>query len=563
MRHGDVAMLGRQTRHEFVALTREPVILILSVAFPLVFFLLILGVAGNPVIDEAGGIRLVQLLAPGMAGFGVAMATFSFLAVGLAEARAHLVVKRQLSAPVPPWVLIGGRIAAALLLACVALVLVLAAGAAFHGLQVPARGLPLLAVGLVMGAMSFAALGLMLALVLPSPQVTLAVTNGIVIPLAFISDMFFVGGEMPGWLSRVGSFFPLKHVVEVFAAALDPADGGGTPLASLGVIVLWGLAAALVAGWVLSRRDGGEARATDVVASAPGSEGTPLRGPDAQPRRAGTPNALALLADQVSHTAATQWRDAGSVFFAVAFPVVLAVIIPTVNGGGDVVLDGGAPLGIFYAATMAIYGAAVTSYVNVPQVMAEDREKGILKRVRATPLPVSLLVLGRVVGALVVALLTLLAIAVVAGVLFRPEVPSGWPVAVLVLAISTVSFCLLGLAVASLARTAQAAIGITLGTLLPLCFVSDIFVLGVAFPAWLDTLSWVFPLRHASRAMTDAVNSGAELWPSTGLHLLVVVAWGLGAAIVLARIFRTEPGGRPTSAEPATEPSGIRQEVAV
>ena len=558
MRSGDLGMLVRQTVHEFAALVREPVILILSVGFPLVFFLLILGVTGNPVIDDSRDLRMVQFLAPGMAGFGVAMATFSFLAVGLAEARAHLILKRQTSNPVPPWVLIGGRIAAALMLAAVAMVLVLAAGVAFHGLQVPAGGLLTLVVGLAFGAVSFAALGLMLALALPSPQLTLAVTNGIVIPLAFISDMFFVGGEMPELLSRAGSFFPLKHVVQVLSAALDPSPGGGgIPWASLGVLALWGAAAAGVAGWLMTRGEG----AWRSAATGPEPVRRDGRPADVQQRRPGRPTVPVLLGHQIGHTAATQWRDAGSVFFAVAFPVLLVVIIPMVNGGGDLRLDSGATLGLFYAATMAIYGAAVTAYVNVPQVMAEDREKGVLKRVRATPLPLWLLVLGRVIGALFVAVLTLLVIAAGTAALYRPGLPTGWPMALLVLVVSAIAFCVIGLAVASIARTAQSAIGMSLGTLLPLCFVSDIFVIGAKFPTWLDTISWVFPLRHASRAMTDAVTPEVELWPSTGLHLLVLLAWTIGAALLLSRTFRTEPGGRPTAAEHATEPSGIRQKV--
>jgi ABC-2 type transport system permease protein len=237
------------------------------------------------------------------------------------------------------------------------------------------------------------------------------------------------------------------------------------------------------------------------------------------------------------------------------------VIIPTVNGGGDLRLDSGATLGLFYAATMAVYGAAVTAYVNVPQVMAEDREKGVLKRVRATPLPLWLLVLGRVIGALLVAVLTLVVIAAVTAATYRPGLPSGWPVALLVLVVSALAFCVIGLAVASIARTAQSAIGMSLGTLLPLCFVSDIFVVGAKFPTWLETISWVFPLRHASRAMTDAVTPSADLWPSTGLHLLVLLAWTIAAGLLLRRTFRTEPGGQPRSAERATEPSGIRQKA--
>ena len=101
-------------------------------------------------------------------------------------------------------------------------------------------------------------------------------------------------------------------------------------------------------------------------------------------------------------------------FFAVAFPVLLVAIVPAVNGGGDVLMSSGQPLGTFYAGTMAVYGAAVTAYVNMPQGVAEDRDRGVLKRAGGTPLPAYALVVGRVVGALVVALLTGVAIVVLA-----------------------------------------------------------------------------------------------------------------------------------------------------
>ena len=86
--HGaEAGMLWRQTRHELVSLVRTPITLILSIGLPLLFFVLLSALVGNQVVDETQGVRLVQFLAPGMASFGVVMATFSFLAVGLAEAR--------------------------------------------------------------------------------------------------------------------------------------------------------------------------------------------------------------------------------------------------------------------------------------------------------------------------------------------------------------------------------------------------------------------------------------------------------------------------------------------
>jgi ABC-2 type transport system permease protein len=228
------------------------------------------------------------------------------------------------------------------------------------------------------------------------------------------------------------------------------------------------------------------------------------------------------------------WRDASSVFFAVVFPVLLVAIIPTVNGGGRLEMADGQLLGGFFAATMAVYGAAVTAYVNMPQGIAEDRDRRVLKRVRATPLPAWALLLGRVVSALVVALLTLAAIYVLAGAMYRvgPALRD-WPAVVLVLLVASGAFAVLGLAVVCLVRTAQAAVGLALGTLLPLTFVSDVFVVGAAFPPWLDAVSWFFPLRHATRAMTTVASQGGPFpWDHVGVLLL----WGAaGLGVVLWR----------------------------
>lgn len=539
----DPVMLLRQTRHELAALWRTPITLILSIGLPLLFFVLLSALVGNEVVDEREGVRAVQFLAPGMASFGVVMATFSFLAVGLAEARSTGVVKRQAGAPVPRWVLIGGRMGAALVLGLTSTALVLAAGVAFYDLVVPSRSVLAILVTLVVASACFSALGLALAMALPTMQLTLAVSNGVVIPLAFISDMFMFSGQMPDWLTTVGWIFPLKHLTALFSDALNPyLTGNGFQLDHLAVILLWGLAGAALAT-VLLRRD----RDRD-ASSTPGRESrtrTRRRAGDATPRRTSAPSATALIGGQVGHTQSILWRDVSAVFFAVAFPVLLVAIIPAVNGGGDVLMSNGQPLGSFYAGTMAIYGAAVTAYVNMPQGVAEDRERGVLKRSGGTPLPAWALLVGRVVGTLVVALITGLAIVVLAAVAYQPPVPPGMPAAVVTLVVASVCFAVVGLAVMTLVRSAQAVVGVTLGTLLPLAFISDVFVVGASFPPVLDAISWFFPLRHATAAMTAAIAPDVT---GSGLaldHLGVLVLWTLAGALVVARRFRWE------SAEPS------------
>lgn len=535
----DPVLLLRLTRHELAALWRTPITLILSIGLPLLFFVLLSALVGNEVVDEREGVRVVQYLAPGMASFGVVMATFSFLAVGLAEARAAGVVKRQAGAPVPRWVLIGGRIGAALVLGLTSTALVLAAGVTFYDLVVPSRSVLAILVTLVIASACFSALGLALAMALPTMQLTLAVSNGVVIPLAFISDMFMFSGQMPDWLTTVGWIFPLKHLTALFSDALNPyLTGSGFQLDHLAVILLWGVAGATVAT-VLLRRD----RDRDASpAHGAGRGRMPGRGhaADAVARRTSAPSATALVGGQVGHAQAILWRDVSAVFFAVAFPVLLVAIIPAVNGGGDVLMSNGQPLGTFYAATMAIYGAAVTAYVNMPQGVAEDRESGVLKRSGGTPLPAWALVVGRVVGAVVVALITGLAIVVLTAVAYRPPVPPGMPAAVVTLVVASVCFAVLGLAVMTFVRSAQAVVGVTLGTLLPLAFISDIFVVGASFPPVMEAISWFFPLRHAAAAMTEATRPDVT---GSGLaldHLAVLLLWTAAAAVVVALRFRWE-----------------------
>lgn len=520
-------VLGRQVGHELTQLLRTPITMILSVGFPLVFFILLTSLFGNETLPS--GLRLVQYLAPGLASFGVVMATFSFLAVGFSEARASGVLKRQAGTPLPRWALLGGRVGAAMLLGFLAVALVLGVGVAGYGLQLYARTAPSVVVTLLLGSLTFAALGLALAAVLPTPQTTLAVANGLVIPLSFISDVFMAGTDMPDWMTRLGWVFPLKHMAVLFGDALDPGStGSGFALDHLAALGGWGIAGGAVAAWALRR---GTDRAGRV------------RAVRAHPRdataRSGRPGPVALLLGEVRHTERVLARDASSVFFAVAMPVLLVAVVPLTAGGGGAVMDDGRTLGSLFAATMAVYGAAVTAYVNMPVDLAESRDRGVLKRLHGTPLPQWALLGGRVVGALVVAVATLVAVYVAAIAMFGVSVPRDWALALGVYLLGGVCFAVVGLALATLATSPQAAIGLSLGTLLPLSFISDIFVIGADFPPVLDVVAWVFPLRHAVRAMTEVTpDTGSVLDP---WHLAVLVAWTLAGLTVVRRRFSWEP----------------------
>jgi ABC-type multidrug transport system permease subunit len=538
-------LLRRQTAHELVGVARTPVVLFFALAFPVVFYVILSAFVGNQTIDYRSGVRVSQFLAPAFASFGIAMATFSFLAIGFAEIRFNGVLKRLTGSPLPRWVLLGGRVLAGTLLAFVAVAVLLVIGVLAYDLQILWGRMPAAAVTIVVAAMSFSALGLAVAALAPSAQAAVAIANGIVIPLAFLSDMFVVA-ELPDWLATIGWLFPLKHLVNALGDAFNPfLDTNGLYLDHLAVIVAWGIVGALLALWGI-RRDAARAESGGPPDSEPGEQSAAARsaaGPDSRPRRSGRPSPVALVSDQLRHANALQWRDWSSPFFGIAFPALFVLLLPTVFGADDPVFK--LEVAQTVAASMTIYGAAVISYVNMPQGLAEARDQGVLKRWAGTPLPTWAIFGGRAVSSLWLSVLALLAVYLLAVPVYGVTVPSSWPSAVLILAVTVVSFAALGMAVVSLVHGGQSALAVCLGSLITLSFFSDIFIVGAEFPRWLDVISYVFPLRHAVNAFTDAMAADASGWVVDWRHMAVVMAWGVGGLLVTLRWFSTTPRTRP------------------
>jgi ABC-type multidrug transport system permease subunit len=77
--------------------------------------------------------------------------------------------------------------------------------------------------------------------------------------------------------------------------------------------------------------------------------------------------------------------------------------------------------------------------------------------------------------------------------------------------------------------------------ILPLLFISNIFIPLTNAPKWLGTVGNVFPVRHFAEAMHQAFNPFAPGAGFQGRDLLVMGIWGLGALVVAVKFFRWEP----------------------
>jgi ABC-2 type transport system permease protein len=122
------------------------------------------------------------------------------------------------------------------------------------------------------------------------------------------------------------------------------------------------------------------------------------------------------------------------------------------------------------------------------------------------------------------------------------SVPSNTMPALLVtLAIGAASFCALGAAITTVIPNAEAAPAIVNFSILPLFFVSNVFIRIENPPTWLDVVRDFFPVIHFFAALQTAFNPFIEGSGFEWGHLAVVLAWGLAGMIVAVRFFSWEP----------------------
>lgn len=230
---------GLQTRIFF----RTVVAAFFTLVLPLMFLIMInFFVPESPDASTAAS----QYITPALAVFGMVTATFTNLAINTSMARDEGILKRVAGTPLPMTIHLGGRIGSAVLVGVLSVVLMLSVGWLLFDVEIVWRVIPLFALLLFLGAATFSALGLGVAAVTPSSRAAPAIANFVVLPLAFISGLFFPLENAPGWLQTVAGLLPLEPLATAAIATFnDTLDG--FPWDAVTSLILWGAIGMLVA----------------------------------------------------------------------------------------------------------------------------------------------------------------------------------------------------------------------------------------------------------------------------------------------------------------------------
>jgi ABC-2 type transport system permease protein len=232
------------------------------------------------------------------------------------------------------------------------------------------------------------------------------------------------------------------------------------------------------------------------------------------------------------------WRNRESAVFLFIFPIMLFVLLGSFYDGEIL----GYPARDILLAGMIGYGAANTGFAGQAITLVVRREYGILKRVRSTPLPAPVYFAAALGSTLIVFTLQTAVLYALGRLFYDTDFPVDVLSVVFLVLFGAVAFMGLGIGLASLIRSAEGASAVVNVVLLPMAFLSGSF--GIReYPAFLEAIADVLPLKHYIQLVIDASLAGEAPWDNLEA-VAIVAAWGVAGALLAARRFTWEPRER-------------------
>ena len=245
------ALAVAQVGYQLLIALRSPLATFTVLVIPLMLLVALDLVTPEMTLVALRGMRVGDFLTPAMATFAMLNACYVTVVTSVVLARESGILKRLHGTPLPLWAYVIGRIAAALFMCVLSVVAVLAVAALFFDVHLTATRVGGVAASLGLGALCFSAVGLAVSGLVTRPDASLPLAYGTILPLAFISDVFFPSTSAPTWLRHVAEAFPLSPIAKPAEAVFAPGSAGWSMTAmQFGVVLAWTAGALLVAAIV-------------------------------------------------------------------------------------------------------------------------------------------------------------------------------------------------------------------------------------------------------------------------------------------------------------------------
>ena len=243
------AVYGKEVKYEFLKLLRAKTFSLAVIGFPLMFYILF-GLANRHVVE--GGVNITKYMLGGYACFGLIGAALFGIGVGLAAElnSGWLELKRASPMPVPAYLF--AKCASAMAFGILVVSILTIVGVLFGGVTLTGMELLKMLPVTLAGSVSFASMGLLLALIMPANAAP-GIVNLIYLPMSYLSGLWVPLKYMPHWLQHIAPLLPTYHLAQLMVGVYGYQEPGSSQAmhwsSLLGfTLIMLGL------GWVLFQR---------------------------------------------------------------------------------------------------------------------------------------------------------------------------------------------------------------------------------------------------------------------------------------------------------------------
>ncbi|WP_025618763.1 ABC transporter permease [Salinispora cortesiana] len=230
-------------------------------------------------------------------------------------------------------------------------------------------------------------------------------------------------------------------------------------------------------------------------------------------------------------------RDATTVFFTFAFPLIFLVIFALIFRNQEVA-DTGRGYVDYIAPGVLSWGLANAALFGVAFTLMQWRNDDLLRIIRLSPTSIWSVIGSRYVVALGIgAAQCVLFVGVAMLPVFGMRPDPTWPLAIPIMLLAVTAFLALGLIVGSAANTPEAVAAIANCVVVPMAFLSGSFYPLELMPTWLQEVSRILPMRYVNDGLTYAF-TGFGTMADYLISCAALVVFTAVFAVVGVRTFR-------------------------
>ena len=210
----------KETKYEFLKLLRAKSFSFSTIGFPVMFYVLF-GIANRNV--NTGNIHIAKYMLGGYACFGLIGAALFGIGVGLASELAAGWLELKRASPMPASAYLFAKCATAIAFGLIIVTILTAIAIAFGGVSLTSLELTKMLSLTIVGSISFASMGLLLALLVPANAAP-AIVNLIYLPMSFLSGLWMPLRFMPHWLQSLAPALPTYHLSQLMLSIFGYQD---------------------------------------------------------------------------------------------------------------------------------------------------------------------------------------------------------------------------------------------------------------------------------------------------------------------------------------------------